>query len=1183
MKSVWMGTKLAAISIMCLSLNWNSAYGQGNVGTIIGHVSDQSGGAVLDATVTLLNPLTNEKRTVQSDERGDYTFNGVRPATYTLSAEFKGFKTALRENVILQVAEKISVHFILEPGEITQTIDVRSESPLLQPGSSDLGSVIAEPTIVELPLSGRNVYELVLLVPGTVPSYSYGSQRISDGSVRLSGGPGIPLNQISINGGRNLTNEFLLDDVPNTTMGYNGVAVIPPLDAVQEFNVLTNSFSAKYGRTGGGLTTVVTKSGTNNFHGTGWEFLRNDNLDANDFFANRSGAKLREFKQNQFGVAAGGPIIRNKTFIFGSYEGFRQISGGQMFLTVPTALQKNGDFSKTFRSDGSLYKIYDPFTTHTDASGNLVRDQFMGCDGKSPNVICPDRFDPVAKSLLQYFPDPNLPGDPLTNTNNFISQAGSRQITDAFQVRLDHNLSGRQRIFGRYSFDRQHFDPENALGNIADFNSTPFRNRHNGLTLSYTNTLNPTTVLNVRYGLVRERQVNDSVSRGFDITQIGFPKSLADQFEIPIFPRFDIAGYTSLGTQFFSIVDRANTTQSLAASLSKVIGKHSIEGGMDLRLIQGALFQAGWPSGQFFFDPGFTNGPDPYAGTDDGNGLASLMVGTPSGALSAFDPHWFFTQKYYSFYIQDDIKVSPKLTLNVGLRYDYESPLEDRYNALSFVDFKSDIPIEVTPVDVGLGLGLRPQPPFRGGAAFPGVGGIGKGVSEPDRNDLGPRFGLAYAINDKTVIRSAYGIIYPGTTADNSGNYPTIQGFNPLTSLVGPPDGATPFNFPDRRFLLSNPYPNGLIPVQGSSKGLLTSLGDRNQGMARIDPHAYFQQWNFGVQRELPGNLLVEAAYVGAHSVHLSDFGGMNYNALPDQYLSLGNSLYEPLPNPFFGVIPSNSSLGGSDQISRMQLLKPYPYFTDVVEGPAHQGSSSYNGFQLKVQKRMSKGLSLLLSYTAAKLIDSNSATDGSGLGTANGHQDYNNLRLDRSISALDRSQVLRLNYIYELPFGRGKAFGNGANPALNHLISGWQVSSIMSFATGFPLAISCGICTFPASRPDLGGDPNQGASGPAQSRLDRYFNVDAFAANQTFHYGTVPRVLPNTRGPGQANTDISIIKNTVFKEPYRLQFRAEFFNAFNRPEFGFPDMSFGSATFGRISSQVNIPRQIQFGIKFYW
>jgi len=1183
MKTV-LSARIAAIGIICLSLNLVSAYGQGNVGTIIGHVGDQSGGAILGATVTLLNPATNERRTVETNDQGDYVFNSVRPATYKLSAEFKGFKVANRENVILQVAEKVSVNFTLEPGELNQTVDVTGESPLLQPASSSLGSVIAEQTIVQLPLEGRNVYELVTLVPGASTSFNYGARQIADPSVRLSGGAGISLNQISINGGRNLTNEFLLDDVPNTTMGFNGVAITPPLDAVQEFNVLTNSFPAKYGRSGGGLTTVVTKSGTNEIHGAAWEFLRNDNLDANDFFSNRSGAKLPEFKQNQFGVAAGGPIIKNKTFVFGSYEGFRQITGGNLLLTVPTALQKQGDFSQTFRSDGSLFKIYDPFTTHKDpATGNFVRDQFMGCDGKTPNVICSDRLDPVAAKVLQYFPDPNLPGDPLTNTNNLTTPAGTRQITDAFQIRVDHNLTERQRIFGRFSMDRQHFDPSNALGNAADFNATPFQNRHRGLTLSYTNTLNPTTVLNIRYGLVREKQRNDSASSGFDVTQIGLPASLKDQFEAPLFPRFDISGYTSLGTQFFSLVDRANTTQSLAANFSKVIGRHSIETGMDLRLIQGALFQAGWPSGQFAFDPGFTNGPDPFGGSGDGSSFASFLLGTTGSGFASYDPRWFFTTKYYAFYVQDDIKVSSKLTLNVGLRYDYEAPLEDRFNQLSYVDLKSEIPISVTPVDVGLGLGSRPSGPLTGGAGFPGVGGVGKGVSESDRNDFGPRFGLAYAINNKTVIRTAYGIIYPGTGADNSGNFPTIQGFNPLTTTVTSPDGITPFNLPDRKFLLSNPFPNGLRPVDGSSKGLMTSLGDANTGFARNDRHAYFQQWNFGVQRELPGNMLVEAAYVGAHSVKLQDFAGNQLNALPDQYLALGNSLFDSLPNPFFGVAPTNSALGSSDTITRQQLLKPFPQFTGVTEQAAHSSSSSYNGFQLKVQKRFSRGLSLLLSYTTSKLIDNSSATDGPNAYTVS-HQDLNNLRLDRSLSALDRSQVFHLNYIYELPFGRGKALGNNLNaPVASYLVSGWELSSIMTFATGFPLAIGCGVCVFPANRPNLIGDPNQGATGSAESRLDRYFNIDAFAVNTPFQYGTASRVLPNTRGPGQANFDFSLVKNTKIHERYRIQFRAEFFNAFNRPEFGPPDRSFGSSTFGLINSQVNIPRQIQFGLKFYW
>ncbi len=1166
----------AALALLSIVVFTARLFSQTNVGAIVGQVSDQTGGAIQSATVILVNPATNEKIAVQSNDRGDYIFNGVRPATYTISASSAGFKTAVRENIVLQVAEKIAVDFTLVPGEITQKVEVQAVAPLLQPGSSDIGTAVNTRTILDLPLEGRNIYMLVALVPGTTPNESYGF--VSGGSANLSGGPGIGLNQISINGGRNLLNEFLLDDVPNTTMGYNGVAIIPPLDAVQEFNVITNAPGARFGRTGGGLTTAVTKSGTNAFHGDVWEFLRNDKLDANNFFANSAGAAKPPFRQNQFGGTAGGPIIRNRTFIFGAYEGLRQATGGQQFLTVPTDLQKKGDFSQTFRQDGSLYQIFDPFTTTQVANGSFSRSLFPG------NVIPPSRWDPVAQNLLQYFPESNLPGDPVTHANNFLSQAGFHNTSDLYLFRVDHNITSNQRIFARVSYDRQTYQGGNVLGNIADFNSDPFGNHHKGLALSYTNVLNSTTVLNIRYGLLREEQINNSHSAGFDATTLGFPASTVAQYEAKMFPRFDIAGYTSLGTQFFTLVDRANTTHSLAANLSKVIGRHSIEAGMDLRVIQGALFQAGWPSGQFTFDPGFTNGPDPFGGEGNGNGFASLLLGTYGGGFASYDPHWLFSQRYYSFYVQDDIKVNRKLTLNVGLRWDYESPLADRYNQLSFVDLNAAVPLQnVKPVDVGLGLGMRPQPPFKGAVGFPGVNGAGKGVSIPIHTNFGPRIGIAYAINNKTVIRTGFGILYPGTTADNSGNYPTIQGFNPITSPVDAPDGITPFNNPDRSGLLSNPFPNGLRQTVGNKLGALTSVGDSNVGFLRNDNQPYVEQWNFGVQRELPGNLLIEAAYVGAHGVHLEDFAGANFNVLPDQYLSLGNALFDSLPNPFYGILPANSALGASNTITRKQLLLPYPYFGSVTGQAGHIASSSYHGLQLKAQKRMSSGLSALVSYSFSKAIDDASRTEG-GQNGAGGHQDFNNLRLDRSISSYDRSQVANVSLIYELPFGRGRRlWGSVSTPVLKQLVSGWQVDTIFTAAKGIPLIIGCGICVFPATRPDLVGNPNQGASGSAQSRLNKWFNTDAFAVNQSFHYGDVPRTLPNTRGPGQANTNFSVIKDTTFFERYRLQFRAEFFNFFNRTEFGLPDTGFGDSTFGVISSQVNIPRQIQFGLKLYW
>jgi Carboxypeptidase regulatory-like domain len=477
----WLASS-SSLRMLLLTLTAVDLIAQTNVGSIFGHVSDSSGGLVAGASITLLDPATNEKTIVDTNERGDYVFNGVRPTAYAISAEFRGFKTAINDNVVLQVAEKIRVDFILEPGQLSQKVEVKGEAPLLQPGSSDIGTVINSRTIVDLPLEGRNIYELVTLVPGTTPNTGYGFT--TNANSNLSGGPGIGLNQISINGGRNLLNEFLLDDVPNTTMGYNGVAIIPPVDAVLEFNVITNAPAAKFGRTGGGLTTVVTKSGTNQFHGDLWEFLRNNKLDANNFFANASGAPLPPFHQNQFGGTAGAPLIRNRTFVFGTYEGFRQAAGGQLLLTVPTDLQKRGDFSQTFRQDGTLFQIFDPFTTmQNPTTGAFSRQPFGG------NVIPTNRFDPVSQNLLQYFPEPNLPGNPLTQANNFLSQAGFHNTTNFYLVRVDHNITDTQRIFARITYDNQNYDGSNVLGNIADFNSVPFTNGHKGLSLSYTNLL----------------------------------------------------------------------------------------------------------------------------------------------------------------------------------------------------------------------------------------------------------------------------------------------------------------------------------------------------------------------------------------------------------------------------------------------------------------------------------------------------------------------------------------------------------------------------------------------------------------------------------------------------------------------------------------------------------------------
>jgi hypothetical protein len=560
------------------------------------------------------------------------------------------------------------------------------------------------------------------------------------------------------------------------------------------------------------------------------------------------------------------------------------------------------------------------------------------------------------------------------------------------------------------------------------------------------------------------------------------------------------------------------------------------------------------------------------------------LLGTTSNGsnYAAYDPHWFFTNRYYSFYFQDDIKVNSKLTVNLGLRWDYDSPLTDRFNQLSFVDFKSPVNITVPQVNAGSGLGMLPEEPFiGGGAGFPGVKGQSRGGWLPKRKGFGPRVGLAYSATPKTVFRMGYGITYPGTTADNSGNYPTVQGFNPITQSILAPDGFTPIQRPDRGYLLSNPYPNGLTPISGSSLGTLTSIGNRDAGLTHDDPYGYFQQWNFGVQRELPGNLLIEAAYVGSHGVHVSDYIGRNYGALPDQYLALGNALYNSFPNPFLGVLPASSAIGGQPTITLLQLLSPYPEFTSVAPFPEHRASTLYDAFQLKVQKRLSHGLSVLAAYTFSKMLDDDSGTDGPHAGGTT-HQDQNNFKLDRSLNLTDRSQYAVISPVYELPFGVGKRFGSGI-PVIRQVIGGWVASTILTFGTGFPLAPGCAVCTFPANRPDLIADPHKGIHGSSEARLNEWFNTAAFAQNQLFHYGTAPRALPNMRGPGTANSDISLSKVTNFTERLRLEFRSEFFNAFNRPQFGVPDVHYGDTTFGVISSQANQPRIIQFGLKFYW
>ena len=1122
-------------------------------GGISGTVKDPTGAGVANATVTLVNVDTNAQQKQTTGDAGAYAFPQVQPGRYRLEAEAPGFKRFVQSDVVIDVQQQVSIDPVLQIGQTSESVEVTAETPLLQPNTSSLGQVVNNKQITELPLIGRNTLSLIGLTAGTQPVGNFG---------------GIPArtnayNQgfFSAGGSQVLTNETLIDGIPANAALFNAPAYVPVVDAVAEFKVQTSSVSAEFGRTGGGVVNIVTKSGTNQIHGSAYEFFRNNHLDANNWFNNRAGQKLPFNNFNQYGGTIGGPLViphfydgHDKTFFFFNYEGLREHRGLTQVFTIPTTAQLNGDFR-----GGPL--IYDPLTTQPDPArpGQYLRTPFQN------NVIPADRIDPVAAHVRSLYPAPNAAGT-SSGANNFVGNGSAPNTQDQYTGRLDHSISQSQRIFGRVSWSDVQRGAVDFFGNGAGFvnpggGGVPLVFNARNASVDYTNTITPTLLLNLRYGFVRQFVFKTPALTGIDFTSIGFPAAFNQQVFLHALPAFQPSGFRALAPATQDLIHRADNTHTFEASVSKVLQKHSIITGVDYRFIPIGELQPNAPQGVFNFDSRFT-GANPLAtSATSGSSVASFLLGYPSSGSVDYNPEVSISSRYFGAYVQDDWRVSSKLTVNIGLRYELETGRNERYKRLSWFD-----PAIANPIGSQVGL-----PNLRGGLEFAGVAGNPERQKILDTNNFGPRLGFAYSITPKTVVRAGYGLFYLPMTGDDTGRNLGSEGFFATTSFVSSLDGGlTPA---DR---LRNPFPNGLIQPTGSSLALKTLLGQDIITVFRGDRTAYTQEWNFDLQQEVLGGFLLDAAYAGSKGNKLPI--DIQLNQLPDQYLSLGPQLLQQVPNPFFGLI--NVGTLAQKTVQYGQLLRPYPEFGSINVRAVHEGNSIYHSFQLKAERRFSKGFSMLAAYTISKLI-----TDaGSRLAinfASPGIQDSNNLHGERALGNVDVPQRFVLSYNWELPFGPGHALLNSPG-VLGKVVGGWQINGITSAQKG----VALGLTTSNNQTNSFGGGsrPNNNGHtanlhGDIESRLNQYFNTSVFSQPPAFTFGNVSRTLPDVRAPGLVNFDFSAIKNTRVLEQVNLQFRAEFFNIFNHPNFGAPGTTFGTSTFGVIGS-ANDGRVIQFGLK---
>lgn len=1110
----------------------DAAFGQ--TAQITGRVTDATQAVVPGAKVMVKNLDTGIAREVMTNNEGYFTAPLLTRGRYELTVQAEGFRMVRRADIVLDEGQMMRSDFSLEIGAVAESIDVSATAQLLQTEEPSLSAVVTNKSVVDLPLVGRNPLALAALQAGVRATGRFGDLPVSafDGS------------RASIAGGPPSGNNYMVDGVAAENFTSGGMNVALSVDATEEFRVITKNPSAEYGRTAGGVINVISKSGTNEFHGTVYHFLRNRSLNANDFFSNRAGRERAPFVFNQYGAAVGGPIKRDKTFFYANWERFHQRTLDRAFRTVPTALQREGNFSQTLASANNPFSIYDPLTTRTDPNNpaNRIRDAFPGA------IIPASRIHPAGRAVMGFYPMPNDPGAPFTQVNNFFGQASAPLDKHLWGVRIDHYLSPVRRIYGRYTWDNTFRGTPNYYGNIAEPQNSDLDFPRKSAVLSYTDSLRPNLLFEARAGLNRYSPDRIVRSFGFDVTSINLPGMLNTAVPIPTFPRLNISDVTVIGSDQGDHLIQANNAWTAAGNLTWIKSRHNIKTGVEYRVYQLNNSQNA-SNLNFSFARGFTRGPNPNTtAVNSGHGLATFLLGTPTGGSARTGPFTTYTAKNLGIFIQDDWKVTPKLTLNLGVRWEYEGATTDRYDAIS--NFDPALAFTINGVD------------FRGGTVFPGVGGLPRGYRDNWFNMFGPRFGFAYQVATGTVVRGGYGIYYAPTT----GNFVRLgqTGFAETTAMVTSVDGGfTPAN------TLTNPFPDGVRLPLGSAAGPGAALGITAEGTVRGLGVPYAQQWNFNIQRQFLGDWIMELGYAGNSGVRLP--APIQYDFLDDRLLSMGTQLQQQVPNPYFGIIPTGNL--SARNVPLGSLLDNFPHLSGAGTLD-HWANSIYHALMARAEKRFSRGLSLLVSYAWTKTIDDNTGNGSNSFFNSgnNGVQNWNNRRADRAVSTINLPHRIVITPLWALPFG------NSGNRITRSLLGGWQVGGIMTIQSGEPIAITQNGVAFGGFRPNVVGDPN--AIG--ERSIDRWFNTDAFAVIQPFTFGNAPRNLPNTRTDSLFQVDFSVLKDIPVTERVRAQFRGEAFNLTNTVTFGAPNGNRSAAAFGTVNGFiVNYdPRRIQLALK---
>jgi len=1173
------------------------SYGQASyTAQVRGVVKDQSGALITQATVTIVNDATGITSTAKTDDHGMYILTGLRPATYTIRAEGQGFRGTEQKNVVLEVDQQTTIDFTLHPAGAVTTVEVTEAAPLLDTESAAVGTDITIEYVRDIPLYNRSMFGLVFLAGGVTETTGSGiTDNYPSGTNFVS------------NGQRNATAEVSLDGSPLSAPeqgegGNSNVYYQPSVETVQEFKVQNNSFSAEFGNNGGTIVNMVMKQGTNKFHGSGWWYGQRSAFDARDYF--NTGEKPDHLR-DQYGFSLGGPIVHNKTFFFVDFEKSRQQDPINIEGVVPTDLERQGDFSQSVSSPGG---IFDPSTCVYLNPGDqtCTRSEFPG------DKIPQGQIDQIGQAILNLYPEPNVAGAEFPDPN-FRKIVVTSDPGWQFDVKLDHQINSRHRIAGRYSRHHDIFTAPNVIGSGDFGDGSIYETTPQNASVEYNWSVTPTMLWTNRLSV--DRVVAPGKTNNYPtLSDVGLPSILAENGLTRI-PSINVdSGFLSIYTQCCVDTHFAHTLTSYSSALQWVAGRHSIKVGGEQRVFLNNFWQPNYPTGSFNFARDVTT-QQPGQGlgetdTPQGNPFATMLTGFAHDAQYNIVPAVSDKSKETAFYVQDDWKVTPKLTLNLGIRYEWSTPYSERNNRLQFSNFTGTtgytIPVSPAPgfpeIGTVLGTTVFPTSSYRN--------------AKVDRNNFAPRFGFAYQAAPNTVIRGGAGVFYGMSVATNF-QY-AGPAFQKSANIYFTKD-----NYATQYATLSNPFPAGLAPPQGTKYGTLAQWGygnasDLDTGTAR---NGEIYQWNIGIQHLLPGKIVIGVDYSASRSTHLPWAGAGGISTRDRNFISSATRaqavalapggdvtgyLNSLVPNPFqcfFVTVASPGSWCPSapifspadtvdsryldDTIPLINLLRPYPQFDGNFEGlPKLVAMSRYNSLQIRFQKRASRYVSFEGNYTLSRSTDNSSAGRNAWIGNLvlDNPQLLDDLGAEYGLSSNDATHRLTTAFIVDLPVGHGRWIGGDMNRLTDAVVGGWSLYTYLTLQSGQPLAIydSAGLLADGNQRPQITcSQLTTGISYREAAKTQQPFlNQNCFANPGDNIPGNAPRHL-SVRGDGIRNVDMSLSKAFKMKEDMELQIRAEAFNIFNRQRFAFPDVGSGDGSFGNVFSTTGNFRKMQFGARF--